>query len=79
MKPVDTIRTRLIDKILAIQNADFLQALDNLVSSSSQADNVTLTAEQTEMLQMSETDICEGRLISQEKLDNDDKEWLKKI
>ena len=78
MKTVDTIRTRLIDKILAIQNADFLKALDSLVSSSSQTDNVVLTGEQTEMLEMSEADILEGRLISQDKLDIDDKEWLKK-
>ena len=78
MKPVDTIRTRLIDKILAIQNADFLKALDSLVSSSSQADKVILTAEQTELLEMSQTDISEGRLISQDKLDDEDKEWLKK-
>ena len=77
MKPVDTIRTRLIDKILAIQNTDFLKALDKLVSSTSQADTVTVSAEQIEMLEMSETDILKGRLITQDELDKEDKKWLK--
>lgn len=78
MKPVDTIRTNLIDKILAIQNADFLKALDNLVSSSSQVNEVKLTEEQKVMLQMSKEDISAGRVISQEKLDRQDTEWLRK-
>ena len=77
MKTVDTIRTRLIDKILAIHNTDFLVALDNLVSSSSQADKVSLTKEQKKMLEMSENDISADRLISQDKLDFEDNEWLK--
>jgi hypothetical protein len=75
MKPVDTIRTKLIDKILAIQNTDFLKALDKLVSSTSQADKVMLSSEQTEMLEMSKTDISEGRLITQDELDKEDKKW----
>ena len=79
LKTVDTIRTRLIDKILAIHNADFLVALDNLVSSSSQADKVSLTKEQKKMLEMSENDISADRLISQDKLDFEDNEWLKEL
>ncbi len=77
MKTVDTIRTRFIDKILTIYNTDFLKALDNLVSSSSQAGKVSLTKEQKEMLEMSENDISSGRLISHDKLDFEDNEWLK--
>lgn len=77
MKPVDTIRTSLIDKILAIQNADFLNALDNLVSSSSQANEVKLTEEQKLMIQMSDEDISAGRVISQDILDRQDTEWLR--
>lgn len=70
MTTVDKIRNRLIDKILTIRNKDFLIALDHLISSSS-ADNemVELTAEQKEMLEMSEADIKSGRLISQEAMD----------
>lgn len=78
MKSVNTIRTNLIDKILSIQNVEFLKALDNLVSSSSQENIVKLTEEQKLMLQMSEEDILAGRIISQEKVDLEDIKWLKK-
>ncbi len=69
MKSVNTIRTNLIDKILSIQNVEFVKALDSLVSSSSQENIVKLTKEQKLMLQMSEEDILAGRIISQEKVD----------
>ena len=77
MATVDKIRSGLIDKILSIKNKDFLVALDKLISSSS-ADNevVELTAEQREMLEMSEADIKNGRLISQEAMDKRNLEWL---
>lgn len=77
MATVDKIRSGLIDKILKIKNKDFLIALDNLISSSS-ADTgiVELTAEQKEMLEISETDIENGRLISQEAMDKRNLEWL---
>jgi len=77
MATVDKIRSGLIDKILTIKNKDFLVALDKLISSSS-ADKeiVELTAEQKEMLEMSELDIKNGRLISQEAMDKRNLEWL---
>jgi len=77
MATVDKIRSGLIDKILSIKNKDFLVALDKLISSSS-ADNeiVELTTEQREMLEMSEADIKNGQLISQEAMDKRNLEWL---
>jgi archaellum component FlaF (FlaF/FlaG flagellin family) len=77
MATVDKMRNGLIDKILTIKNKDFLVALDRLISSSS-PDNeiVELTAEQNEMLEMSEADIKNGRLISQEAMDKRNREWL---
>jgi hypothetical protein len=77
MATVDKIRSQLIDKILAIKNKDFLEALDKLVaSSSSSSDLVELTAEQKEMLEMSDKDIESGRLISQEAMNKRNIEWL---
>ena len=77
MATVDKIRSKLIDKILSIQNKDFLVALDNIISSSSaENDIVELTKEQKEMLEMSEADIKNGRLISQEAMDKRNLEWL---
>jgi hypothetical protein len=77
MATVDKIRNGLIDKILSIKNKDFLEALDKLVSSSSsESELVELTIEQKAMLEMSEQDIKNGKLISQEALDKRNLEWL---
>lgn len=77
MATVDHIRNGLIDKILSIKNKDFLEALDQLVSSrTSEADVVELTDEQKKMLEISEEDIKNGRLISQEAMDKRNLEWL---
>lgn len=80
MTTVDKIRNKLIDKILTIKNKEFLMALDNLISSSA-ADNeiLELTAEQKVMLEMSEEDIKNGRLISQEAMDKRNLEWLNEL
>jgi len=77
MATVDKIRNELIDKILAIQNKDFLEALDTLVSSTvSQDQPVNLSKEQKLMLEMSEEDIKNGRLVSQEEMVKRNLEWL---
>lgn len=77
MATVEKIRSELIDKILSIKNKDFLLALDSLISSnSSNSDIVKLTDEQIEMLEMSEADIANGRLISQEAMHKRNLEWL---
>lgn len=80
MASLDNIRERLIDKILSIKNVDFLLALDKLIaSSSSESEIVELTEEQKTMLEMSEEDIKNGKLISQEAMDKRNLEWLNGI
>jgi hypothetical protein len=77
MATVDKIRNGLIDKILSIRNKDFLVALDKLISSSeSESDIVELTEEQKLMLEMSEKDIQNGKLISQDAMNKRNLEWL---
>ena len=77
MATVDKIRNELIDKILSIQNKDFLEALDKLVSSTvSQDQLVNLSKEQKMMLEMSEEDIKNGRLVSQEEMVKRNLKWL---
>jgi archaellum component FlaF (FlaF/FlaG flagellin family) len=77
MATVDKIRNGLIDKLLTIRNKEFLEALDKIISSSSaETKIVKLTAEQKQMLQMSEEDISNGRLISQNEMDKRNLEWL---
>ena len=80
MATVDNIRNGLIDKILSIKNKDFLQALDQLItSSSSSSDLVELTNEQKIMLEMSEEDIKNGKLISQDAMNKRNLEWLNEM
>lgn len=77
MVSVDNLRNGLIDKILSIRNREFLEALDKLISSSlSEKELIELTEEQKLMLEMSEDDIKNGRLISQEAMNKRNLEWL---
>lgn len=77
MTTVDKIRNGLIDKILSIRDKDFLEALDTLITSStSKSESVELSDEQKQMLEMSEKDIQEGALISQEAMSKRNFEWL---
>lgn len=70
MATVDKIRSELIDKIMTIENKDFLLVLDKLVSSNAtDVEVLELTEEQKDMLKLSEEDIINGRLISQEAMD----------
>lgn len=78
MAQVDLIRNGIIDKLLAISDKDYLLALRKLVDNAAVKDGkIKLTKEQKLMLQMSENDIKNGCLTSQEDLDKADLEWLK--
>jgi hypothetical protein len=77
MDTTDILRNNIIDKLLTIDNRDYLSALFQLVNSSAVSqDTVKLTEEQILMLQMSDLDIKNGRLISQDQLDKNDLQWL---
>lgn len=80
MATADNIRNNIIDKLLTISNEDYLSALYQLVEKSNTDDDVVkLTKEQRKMLELSEKDIENDDLISQEQLDKEDKEWLKEL
>ena len=77
MNTIDKIRNGLIDKILTIKNKEVLEAIDNLISSSTSESEITgLTNEQRIMLEMSEEDIKNGKLISQDAMKKRNLEWL---
>ena len=77
METTDILRNNIIDKLLTIDNKDYLSALYHLVNSSSVSqDTVKLTDEQILMLKLSDLDIKNGNFISQDQLDNDDLKWL---
>lgn len=79
MATIDTIKNRLIDRIIATRNEKLLDAIDKLLSSTQKEENeiIKLSSEQIEMLMMGEEDIKNNDLISEEELDKTDKKWLK--
>lgn len=80
MTTTDHIRNGIIEKLLTISNKEYLTALFQLVKNSSDNDaNIRLTEEQVVMLNMSEKDIKNGKLISQAQLDKADLKWLKEL
>lgn len=80
MDTADNIRNNIIDKLLTISNKDYLIALYKLITTNSvDNDTVNLSEEQLLMLNLSEEDIKNNRIISQEELDKMDLEWLKEL
>jgi hypothetical protein len=80
MEATDILRNNIIDKLLTITDADYLSAIYELVERSSSDNNtVKLTEEQILMLQLSDKDILNGILISQDQLDKEDLQWLKEL
>ncbi|MGQ2983596.1 hypothetical protein [Flavobacterium sp.] len=77
MTSLENIRHSLIDRILATKNENFLKAITAIFDSSQIEEIVELSSEQIEILQMSEDDIANGRLISDEDLKASDPEWLR--
>ncbi|KAA5536036.1 hypothetical protein [Paenimyroides baculatum] len=80
MDTADNIRNNIIDKLLTISNKEYLTALYKLISKSSvENDAIQLSYDQLLMLNMSEDDIKNNRIVSQEELDKLDLEWLKNL
>jgi hypothetical protein len=78
MSTTDILRNNIIDKLLTITDMEYLSALYQLVNTSiAHNDIVNLTEEQILMLQLSDEDIENRRLITQSQLDSNDLQWLK--
>lgn len=76
MSSIETLKNRLIDRIMATRNEKFLEAIDKLFSSVQKEEILSLSSEQIEMLMMSEEDIKSGRIVSEEELNDKDSEWM---
>ena len=76
MTTLNNIKNRLIDRILVTRNEELLSAIDKIFDSTQTEDNLELSSEQIEMLLMSEQDIEQGNLISEDDLNKSDSEWL---
>lgn len=76
MTTLDNIRNNLISHIMVSKNEKLLKAISNIFDSTRENDIVSLSPQQIEVLMMSEQDIENDRLISAEKLEQSDSEWL---
>ncbi len=76
MTNLESIKNRLIDRILAVQNEKFLEAIEKIFVATQKDVKVHLYSEQKEMLMMSEEDIREGNVVTEADLDKMDSEWL---
>ena len=78
MASTEQIRNNLIDKLISIKNKDILSAVDRLLEVSVKEEDVYKVSEdQRKALHASEMDIANGRLISDEDLNNEEDEWLR--
>jgi phosphopantetheine adenylyltransferase len=77
MSNLEITRNNLIDRILASSNEKLLSAIETIFISSNDKEFVNLSSTQIEMIKMSELDIKNGDVISQEELDKSNFEWLK--
>ena len=75
MTTLNSIKNRLIDRILAASNEKLLEAIENIFVSTQKEEVVSLSSEQIEMLMMSEQDIKNGNLVSESELDKLDTQW----
>lgn len=75
MTAIENIKNGLIDRILATKNEKLLQAISTIFESAKEEEIVGLSSEQLEMLAMSEDDIANGRLISEDDIDKLDSGW----
>ena len=76
MTGLDIIKSNLIEKILATKNEQILETLNQLLDSGIENDVFILTQDQIEILNLSETDISMGKLVSEADLNKRDSEWL---
>ncbi len=75
----ENIRNNIIDKLLTISNKGYLSALYQIINKSGvDTDIIDLTESQLLILQMSERDLNNGRILSQEELNQQDLEGLGK-
>jgi hypothetical protein len=80
MTSVDTLRNEIIGKLLAISDRSYLSAINRIVDTHSEKDEIVkLSEEQKLMLQMSDDDIKNGRTMKEADSNKRDLQWLKEL
>jgi hypothetical protein len=73
MSPLETIKSNLINHIMATKNEKILHAIEKLFETSKAEEMYNLSSQEIEMLVMSEADIVNGNLVSEKELAEQDK------
>lgn len=76
METIENLKNRLIDRIIVSKDSDVLYAIEVLLKSTSVEKKLTLSSQEIELLKMSEKDIENGRIISEEDLLELDSKWM---
>ena len=76
MTTLESIKNRLVDRILAVHDEKFLEAVERIFVTTQNEEIVKLYPEQREMLMMSDADIAAGNVVSESELEKLDSQWL---
>lgn len=76
MKTIEKLKNRLIDRIIVSQDGDVLHAIEILLKSTQEEKKLPLSSQQIELLKMSEKDIENGRIVSEDDLTKSDSKWM---
>lgn len=76
MTTLESIKNRLVDRILAVQDEKFLEAIERIFVTTQKEEIVKLYPEQRETLMMSDADIAEGNVVSESELEKLDSQWM---
>lgn len=68
MATIESVKNRLIDRILLTRNKELLNAIDTIFNSTKTEEKLVLNSYQLEMLRMSKIDIKQEILISETEL-----------
>lgn len=76
---MDTLRSRLVERIFLTKNVSLLEALDKIFASTEiqSEQKIQLSDAQKEMLLLADEDIKYGRTMTDEELRKMDEEWMK--
>jgi len=61
---------------MVTDNVQLLIAIENIFNSTQTEENLNLNSDQIEMLLMSDNDINQGNLLSEDDLKNEDSKWM---
>lgn len=76
MNSIELLRARINNMVNVSENEAVLKVLDKILKKAVSEEVYQLSDAENELLNLSEKDIKNGRVISQEELDKKDDEWM---